>query len=1041
MKLKLLLAALIFPFIALAQRPDTVGVARQVDSLIKESQVLLDKRDFGKAMSLAGDAEKLALETTGEESVPYLKAAYVIARIYYSKRDYPEAERRAMKVKEGQGKVLGVEHRDYATTLFLLGNIYFYRSNFADDCAAVKESLDIREKIFGKSDQKYAGTLSYLGYLEMKRGNYDVAESSYNEYTAFVAQKYGKNDSEYGLCLVDFAFLYFKKSEYEKSEPLFLESLSILEKTIGKENWQYALTLNYLGALYDKMGYSEKIEPIYLQTLAIQKNLPGRENQYAITLDNLGKFYLDLGDFGKSESIFLKAQAMYEKTIGKENPNYQIHLNGMASLYSNMGRFEESDSLLIEVLSIVKKAVGKKHLDYAMVLDNISKNLIARGDFASAELNALEGKVIYEDLALTNHLYYSSTLMNLALIYKSKGQYPKSEGYMLEARNIQLNAVGDQSKDYSKTLNSIADLYWVVGNWEATHTYLLDCTAKERALFRRAAQMLSDRDLSTYVNQFSRSLSRNFSFIQSQPAWGGGSGYDDLLFNKGFLLNTSVSLSNLQSSNPDFANQYAMLRSYRRQLAEEYSKLLSERKNLDDLEEKANTLEKDLIRSVAEFGQITRQVKWQEVQAALKPGEAAIEFVDYQYFDPKPTDSVMYAALLIHPGDVQPQFIPLFEKKELLPLLRGATGGNNFLKINALYASKPFADGQKSPYELIWKPLEQALKNTSTVYCSPSGLLHYLNLAAIPKPDGKHFGDARHLVLLGSTRSLAVDSKERSLVIPNAANNALKADAYLAGGIRYESDSTAISMSIASSNVGTRSIETTIAFQPDSSATRAGDLNYLPATATEVREIGQMLRAANFSAKVDTGFFASEEAFRSLGIGKPSPRILHLATHGYFFPDPKGKKTNAGQEPVFKMSEHPMIRSGLIMAGAKQAWLTGKHPEGQEDGILTAYEISQMNLSNTELVVLSACETGLGQVSGNEGVYGLQRAFKVAGVKYLIMSLWKVDDRSTQAFMAEFYKQWLQGKQPIPEAFRAAQKSMRAKSPGAYDWAGFVLIE
>jgi CHAT domain-containing protein len=136
-----------------------------------------------------------------------------------------------------------------------------------------------------------------------------------------------------------------------------------------------------------------------------------------------------------------------------------------------------------------------------------------------------------------------------------------------------------------------------------------------------------------------------------------------------------------------------------------------------------------------------------------------------------------------------------------------------------------------------------------------------------------------------------------------------------------------------------------------------------------------------------------------------------------------------------------MIRSGLIMAGAKQAWLTGKHPEGQEDGILTAYEISQMNLSNTELVVLSACETGLGQVSGNEGVYGLQRAFKIAGAKYLIMSLWKVDDQSTRAFMTEFYKQWLQGKQSIPQAFRAAQQSMRAKNSSPYDWAGFVLIE
>jgi CHAT domain-containing protein len=136
-----------------------------------------------------------------------------------------------------------------------------------------------------------------------------------------------------------------------------------------------------------------------------------------------------------------------------------------------------------------------------------------------------------------------------------------------------------------------------------------------------------------------------------------------------------------------------------------------------------------------------------------------------------------------------------------------------------------------------------------------------------------------------------------------------------------------------------------------------------------------------------------------------------------------------------------MIRSGLILAGAKQTWLTGTHLEGFEDGILTAYEISQMNLSGTELVVLSACETGLGDIIGNEGVYGLQRAFKIAGAKYLIMSLWKVDDLSTQAFMTTFYRHWLKEKQHIPQAFQTAQREMREKYPGAYDWAGFVLIE
>jgi len=141
------------------------------------------------------------------------------------------------------------------------------------------------------------------------------------------------------------------------------------------------------------------------------------------------------------------------------------------------------------------------------------------------------------------------------------------------------------------------------------------------------------------------------------------------------------------------------------------------------------------------------------------------------------------------------------------------------------------------------------------------------------------------------------------------------------------------------------------------------------------------------------------------------------------------------------MSDHPMLRSGLIMAGGNTAWQGKQTLEGKEDGILTAYEISQMNLSNTELVVLSACETGLGEIQGNEGVYGLQRAFKIAGAKYLIMSLWQVPDKQTSLLMTTFYKKWLEDKMAIPDAFHAAQKELREIGLDPYQWAGFVLVE
>ncbi len=1037
MKVKLLLAVLILPFSTLAQQADTVGVARQVDSLNQVAFALSGKSKYKEALVISEAAEKLAIEKVGRESAEYARAHFYSSVLLQNTNKYAEAEACLLEVKSIQEKLISREHPDYATTLYQLGTNYYYRGNFPAALASMSASYQIREKVLGKNHQQYGESLYFLAFLLRRTRDPEGAESLLLEYVAFNEKKYGNTHFEYARSLSDLALLYANdKAEYQKAEANQIAALSIMEKAVGKSNATYALTLNYLGALYLKTGEYEKAEPLLLEALAIQKKVNARLRQQAITLDNLGQAYTALGNYDKAEAFVLESQVLYEQKIGMENPNYINSLRTLSEIYLKKGDLKQAEQYYLRNAEKVVKMVGKEHRDYAILLSYCSYIYMQMNDYAKAEQVLQESQSIYQHLSLQDQPGYAFTLLTMANLYIEIGKYEQAEPMLLNAKAILEKTVGKEFGNYAETLNALATLYWNQKRLIEAQPYLLAGTECQRNNLLKGTQHLSERELAAYFQNFATGLSREFSFAQAQPE-ASSACYDNILFQKGFLLNTVSRLAKLANSNPAAAEQYQLLQSYRRRLAAEYTQPTAERDStkIASLEQKANTLEKELVREVAGYGEAIRQVRWQQVQAALQPGEVAIEFVDYPYFDPRPTDSVMYAALIIRPGDAQPLFIPLFEKKELLPLLRGATGGNNFLKINALYAAKPFNAGQKSPYELIWKPLEAALKNASTIYCSPAGLLHYLNLAAIPAPNGQPFGATQHLVLLGSTRSL---------VIPNTANNFPTTDAYLAGGIRYESDSSALSTSITSRTVGTRSFEasSSFTFYPDSNTTRAGDLQYLPATANEVRQIGQMLRAAHFSAEVDTGFFASEEAFRRLGIGKPAPRMLHLATHGYFFPDPKDKKTKwTGQEPIFKMSEHPMIRSGLIMAGAKKAWLTGKHPAGQEDGILTAYEISQMNLSNTELVVLSACETGLGQVSGNEGVYGLQRAFKIAGAKYLIMSLWKVDDRSTQAFMAEFYKQWLQVKLPIPQAFQAAQKAMRVKSPDPYNWAGFVLIE
>jgi CHAT domain-containing protein len=221
--------------------------------------------------------------------------------------------------------------------------------------------------------------------------------------------------------------------------------------------------------------------------------------------------------------------------------------------------------------------------------------------------------------------------------------------------------------------------------------------------------------------------------------------------------------------------------------------------------------------------------------------------------------------------------------------------------------------------------------------------------------------------------------------------------------------------------------------------------SYLPGTLTEVEAISSLAAMQGISVKSYTGKEALEERFKALS-GNNSPTILHIATHAFFFPDPEKEIKRDGfmlmnkENQVFRASDNPLNRAGLLFAGANHTWQGDTVPEGVDDGILTAWEATNVTLTNTRLVTLSACETGLGEVRGSEGVFGLQRAFKAAGAEYLLMSLWKVPDTETAEFMAFFYDRLFEGT-TITDAFHATQQHMKTQYPTEpYKWAAFVLV-
>ncbi|MCK6695297.1 MAG: CHAT domain-containing protein, partial [Thermoanaerobaculia bacterium] len=729
----------------------------------------------------------------------------------------------------------------------------------------------------------------------------------------------------------------------------------------------------------------------------------------------------------KAEPLQLESKTIMEKTMGKEHPSYAQILIDLALLYGETGQYEKAESLYLEAQVIREKTLGKEHPDYAGCLNNLAILYWMMGQYEKAEPYYLESKNIREKTLGKEHPDYAKSLHNLSVLYGSMSHYEKAEPLQLESKVLIEKVYGKSHPEYVKGLDHMAALNWLTSDFDSVRSFFLEAEEIEKSYLVQATRFLSERELSAYVLKFAGKLDKRFSFAQVHTGISGAC-YNNTLFHKGFLINAVSQINKLALTDSASTEYYLRLKSLRRRLSIEYAKPTAERKNVAELEEKANTLEKELARSVAGFGEALRQVNWQEVQAALKPREAAIEFIRFSYYTPKPTDSVLYAALLLKPGTAAPAFIPLFEEKQLdallTPLAGQGSGGPN-----ELYGGKT---GQ-SLYRLLWASLEPHLKGVKTVYFSPAGLLHRLNLGAIPTGKSKETIGKRHaLSALGSTRQLVVTTAAP------AANTA----AVVFGGIRYDMDSAAIATGEPGEFAGHRGLS----FSQTDSTLRSGTWKYLKYSEREADNIQAQLQQAGFQAGAHKGYAATEEAFKQLGKDRPSPRILHVSTHGFFFPDPESNLNSEIRnpqlsEPVFKISDHPMIRSGLILAGANHAWSTGKPLGNREDGILTAYEISQMDLRHTELVVLSACETGLGDIRGNEGVYGLQRAFKIAGVKNLIMSLWQVPDFQTQELMTVFYQKWLSDNMTVHQALKAAQEEMQRRRYEPFYWAGFVLVE
>lgn len=941
-----------------------------------------------------------------------------------------------------------------------------------NDKSNANKYFNILEKNLNKLEKNY----EFLRQSKYYLGKFNFDENNYDKAILFLSQVRDSSiinelsdiiffNSLYYLIEID-KFIFKNNRLYysnELSEHNVLLMKNLCEKLFSKNSKDYIIATNDLGLHYLRNNQFLKSEKLFLEAFSIAQNNQFEDEIIISALDNLTKFYLTINNFKSADFYNNKGLSFVINKFGKKHKEYFSFLSNKAQIKTELGQNKEAVTLYDECIGLSKDLYGRESEIYGTMISNsVYPYLILGGSFENAEKLLL---INYEITKKHNGLNSPKTAMcytRLGHINMSMNKDEKAIQYYLKAIKI-FNELNIKNLEYSTLLSNLGTFYTLTKDYEKAEKYYIesyDIKSQIQDKYNITSLISLNNFFQFYlktnqINKHNKYLLEYFDVLEKNILEVNSSfgEKENIGFIKKYIPNnTYLSFFNLYPNNypninsSTFNNQLLLknltLRNQQRikksieqsddsVLKEKYEQFVANKRFLTKLEEqpidkrpesyefiktKTENLEKDITRLSSTFAESKKSllVTWQDIQQKLKPNEVVVDLVSYNYFNKKWTDSIMYGAFVFDKTSKFPKFVSLFEEKQLTQLLQRDSQAQESIQekiINKQYANKSISD-------LFLKPLEQELQNAKTVYVTPSGLAHQINFKALPFQNST-FGETFSVHILGSSAS----------VLSLASNHLRKnknMEFHLFGGIDYNKVTREEILPLENEIVSRSSISS---------------FGYLQGTEKEVNEISKTAQNQGFKTILKTERNATEESFKQLD-GKKTPFVLHIATHGFFFENPKVDVKQFAFDnkfSVYKSSDDPMLRSGLAFAGANKNFKSTIIENESDDGILTAKEISNLDLSACELVVLSACETGLGDINGSEGVFGLQRAFKMAGAKNIIMSLWKVPDAQTSELFENFYKECFSGKS-IKESFQVAQSKMKEKhSP--YYWAGFVLLE
>ncbi len=891
------------------------------------------------------------------------------------------------------------------------GITYAQAQQFDQALPLFEQALQLRQTTLGPSHPQVADSLYNLGKLTYYLGQYQQSVDYYQQALQIRETVTPPNEAGLVNTLVGLGISYGDLGDYPQAIQVIQRAYDIQIRALPANHPDLVLSLVNLGAMETIQGnYAAAINHLE-RALAIQTaTLPANHPTIAVTLTSLGTIYTNQGNYDQALVTHQRAIAIKEATLGPNHPELALSLNNLSMTYRSQGNLPQAQSLQENALKMRQASLPPNHPDIASSLGNLGILASMVGDYPQAVAYLEQSLAIREQTLPPNHPDIAQTLNNLGLTLELLGQLPQARSTHQRALALRETTLPPHHPLLTSSLFNLASTYVQTADYAKALPLIARGLDIEEANLSQNLVVGAEEYKRNYLATFSRSTNRILSLhLQKIPSnsEAGHLAFTTVLRRKGRLLDVLANTTNRfrQTLDPEEFTRFLALSRLRTQMATlsfAPNPTPQQLRNLEQLTDQARQLETQLSLRSGEFRSIAEPVTLAAIQAQIPTNAALIEYIRFTDVE----HNRDYYGVYFVQRTGAPRWINLGEAAAVDRAIAAfqRVVSDPRLPISAV---KPQAQALEAK---ILAPIRARLATVDHLLIAPDSQLNLLPFAALVNESGQFLVENYLITYLTSGRDLLRGANPAPPALPPVI--------------------------VANPSFDLPNTPPLLAHRPREdrrSAEFVSQLQFGPlaATATEAAALGQLLP----TAQVLTETQATETAIKNLR----SPRILHLATHGFFLqpqPSPAGNQRSLDGVATLPWTlENPLLRSGIVLAGVNQ------RRSGEDDGVLTALEVSGMNLRHTDLVVLSACETGLGDIAAGDGVYGLRRALTLAGAATQVSSLWKVDDRATQELMVTFYN-YLQQGQSRGGALRRVQLEF-LNTPGrdnTYYWSAFIPI-